>query len=279
MQRKTLWSIATLTVIGLTSSAHAIIAPYGSLKKPKGGTIAWVNGASAVPIGQNLLLTAGHVDAKPGNRVKIGRRTYFIEDVIDHPSRGVDLSLLRINRNIRTWYDIAEPVESGDRVIIGGNGALTYKKGNLFVWSGKQKQLWGENIIESTRGNKLRVRLDERILDADGDFAKHNKALEHEAIVSGGDSGGGFFVEQDGELKLAGITVFVTGPKGAARYGSDAYAIDLSAHTKFLTGAVDDLEETGYVGKVGNFVPAPGALALLAPAAFLAGPRRRRPAA
>lgn len=242
--------------------------------------MAWLDGASAVPISENVLLTAKHIGARLGSRVTINDETFLVDRVINHPK--ADLTIVRVKGTLPLWYPWAAQVRKGDRIVIGGTGKLTFIQDDLFVWSSLRAEKWGENEVLSANRKRgvIMVRLDRPKFKKNGDVHPKSQALDHEAIVSGGDSGGGFFIEQGGQLRLVGITIFVTGPRGAARWGSVATALDVSRYADFINDAIDAFEDSPITfGAADELIPVhapgPGAVALAIPAACMCLRRRR----
>lgn len=266
MNRTIIGIVACAGALGLAQSAQAIIAPFGTLKKAADkGHVAWFGGGSAVPIGENLFLTAKHVKGKAGMKIKLGKKTYTVSEVVDHPR--ADLSLVSITSTLSDWHNITFDAKKGDTVTLGGMGVMGERSTkSLFNWTNKRKEQWGQNSIDKISSKYITFDLD-----------KGGMGVPYEAIVTPGDSGSGVFLaNEDGGLDLAAITVAVSGPKDASTFGSVGYAVNLKTYKKFITSAAASV---GYDGVIGGVevtpVPAPG-VACLGGVLAIGALRRRR---
>lgn len=205
--------LAAPAVVATTSKAQ--VAPSAS----DWSGVGQMGGASAVAIGPHLVLTAAHVAATD---FLLGGVTYHMTSTEYAPNvkkSAVDLRMVTVAEALPTWYLLANSVKKGAKVTMvgfGGAGVVNAAGDGYVIESGGKHT--GTNTIasqETTSGQGPTIR------------AALKKAGD--AVLAGGDSGGGWFVNG----QLVGISDFTyTNSKKTKAYA-------FSKKGDFGSGAVD----------------------------------------
>lgn len=149
------------------------------------------------------------------------------------PEAGLpDLPILPIAR---------EALRPGEEVLVVGFGRGREKviefelDGRIefgFTWTAKGQKRWGTNRIESNFEILNQGSYSTRALTFRFDEPLSPQATRYETHAAVGDSGGGVFVERDGQWQLAGLMISVAGdarmPGSSTLYGDLTYAADLT---------------------------------------------------
>lgn len=217
--------------------------------------------ASAVLVAPGWLLTAGHeVEAVSGEpkrlQAVVGADRYRVVEAVVHPDyetgilgHGVDLALLRLERPVA---DIAAAARYRGR---GERGRTGISVGFGVAGSGSRvitdpepagTKRAGTNTVDRIGGEIDGRTLPDDFLIADFDDPERRvgnrtgagEPLPLEYLPLGGDSGGGLYLEQDGEMRLAGIvsgsTIQVHDDLDHGLYGSLIYWVRLSDHGAWI---------------------------------------------
>ncbi len=174
----------------------------------------WV-GFSGTPVGTNWFLTAKHVGGRVGDAL-----------ILDGVSHITTASFADPNTDLRLWrvctpFDSFAPLHAGSNeagrvgVLLGrglGRGSeMVLTNGDQLElrgwrWGGAGGVLrWGLNRISGYEDyNEQKSALLRGTFDENGGA--------DEAMLTGGDSGGGVFVQRAGRWELAGIALAVDGP-------------------------------------------------------------------
>jgi len=206
------------------------------------------DGPTVIYLGNGYALTARHV----------GMGEIFLDGEIFEPERGSKRTILNKNgtaadamvfsledeRPFPDWPVVpiaTEPPRDGEDVVLIGFGRerarvdeLEDDQGPLFSfrWTDRGAKRWATNRISSTFDVLAQGKMTSRafVLRFDEPYSQH--ATRYEAQAAVGDSGGGVFVERDGEWQLLGLMVSVSGvrnaPRSGAVYGDRTYVVDLS---------------------------------------------------
>jgi len=218
---------------------HPSADPPTLLSTPANDVIArWQSSATAVAISPAHVLLTQHQGSSVGASVRIGGVVYTVAEInVVHdsstPSNNLDLRVARlVNANgspahLLSYYDIyAGSAESGKTMVIGGfgegRGANIYATtGNPntvvgYEWDGVQGfnrvQRWGANVVTGTLDD---VQVFNNTYQNDALVAYFNSSSAGtyaEATLANGDSGGGWFVFDNGQWKLAGLSQGVQNP-------------------------------------------------------------------
>ena len=169
----------------------------------------WGTNASCVVIGPNVIITTCHqngYEASSTSPVVINGTTYTVKDVYVPPS-GSDIRICTLNdANFSDYVGIYDSTqELGKLFVIGGygrgRGANLYTDGTVYgyQWASEANTTlrWGENKIRTVYSTYL-------YLDFDG--PQSSNATQYECTVAEYDSGCGWFLNDNGQWKLIGIT-------------------------------------------------------------------------
>lgn len=226
----------TLGCVLVPFAAHSVVATT-SQTAPGAVDSTWryvgsMNGASAVAIGANLVLTAGHVGA---GDFFLGDVRYRMASTALAPKIGknaTDLRIVRLADVLPGWYDIGASLKTGVAVTMVGYGGTGVVNANVTGYalrtSGARRA--GANIVSSKETTNGRGPTMRALLDKAG-----------EAALAGGDSGGGWFSGG----KLVGVSSF-TYTKNSSK---PAYGFAKKAY--FGSGAIDLTNRT-----IGNWITA-----------------------
>lgn len=182
--------------------------------------------ASGTLISTEWVLTAGHVVDDPlatNFQFTVGGQSYGASEVIIHPDwngniqSGSDLALVRLDQSIDTVS--AAQLYSGNQEVgltttVVGFGKTGDGFSGSYLAAGEKRA--GQNLIG---GLGDVVGYSSQSLMADFDFpdpAATGKgiSLDLEYLAAPGDSGGGWFIEDQGTTYLAGVTSFGYAPDG-----------------------------------------------------------------
>jgi len=170
----------------------------------------WGNG-SGTPISPHHFITAKHFDVGSSPFIFNGS-TYHRTATADDP--GSDLRIVTVSETFPTWAPLyAGSDEVGKEMVIYGRGYTRGVEETLdgtpkgWRWSsaGKGTRRWGTNVVSGLidSGGIEDVALAAAF---DADESKPN-----EAIGAAWDSGGGVFITEGSDWKLAGVTWAVSG--------------------------------------------------------------------
>jgi len=243
---------------------------------------------SGVLIGSDWVLTAGHIAFAKGSTATfaIGGTNYAVSSSITHPdysfgSLASDLGLVRLANPV-TGIPVVRTHQFTDSLLPTGLEAVWVGYGftgtGLDGASPPLELRAFTNVIDGFGPDFEDLFPSSFVADFDRPDGSTNAvgsttaATRLEGNVAPGDSGGGVFVEIDGEYRLIGINSYTATldsfPAGSnSRYGALSGATNLQGFHAWIAA------ETGILP-----VPEPTTLLLLAPGLALAM-RRRRPAA
>ena len=206
------------------------------------------DGPTMVYLGNGHVLTARHV----------GMGEVILDGRIYEPARGTNRTILNTNGNAAdamvfeldevppppSWATIPiaeEPPREGEDVLMIGFGRERLRvdefdadgrSGFSFRWTAKGRKRWATNRITSHFDVISQGNLTSRAFAMRFDEPYSRRSTRYEAQAAVGDSGGGVFVERDGEWQLLGLMISVSGvrnaPKSGAVYGDRTFVVDLS---------------------------------------------------
>lgn len=190
-------------------AAHNTSPPTGELA---GSGWQWQGdwqGFAGTPIAINFFVTAKHLPGKVGDPFRLDGGNY--RTVAAFPDPASDLVLWKICGSFASHAPLVEagPLV-GERCVVFGRGMTRGSEVTVtnemdttvagWQWAPADGRLrWGSNTLSAAGEQYV-----EAAFDAD--------SAADEATVAGGDSGGGLFVQQAGEWRLAGIHAAVDGP-------------------------------------------------------------------
>ncbi len=247
-------------------AAHAIMDSTSTVNPGLADTTySWVghmSNASAVAIGAHTILTAGHVTA--GDFVLDGV-SYHMLSSAKAPNVGgsaVDLRIVQVEDVLPGWYDLGTKVANKSTItMVGyGNGGVVNAAGTGYKISGFGIRHAGDNQITKHTTIKGQGPVLISMLDHAGD-----------AVVAGGDSGGGWF--SDG--KLVGISDFNLsndpsrpsfGWAGGTYFGSGAIDLTNKSIASWVNNQIDlgdQIADSPSDGGNVQTAPEPGTWAVL----------------
>jgi hypothetical protein len=196
----------------------------------------WANGFSGTPIASKYFISAAHFGGGVGQNIWFGNKNHLVTQMWDDPS--TDLRVYKISDTFTTYAPIYTGTsETGKRAMIFGRGTTRssdVKVGTTnhgWKWGTQDKvRSWGENTVAGVTnfgggiGNTLR-------------FTFNKNALYNEGAPSGGDSGGGVFINDGGKWKLAGLNYLVDGPFSMTSGGASFNATLFDKGGIYQTGA------------------------------------------
>jgi hypothetical protein len=171
-------------------------------------------------ISPHHFITAGHVGGQTGNTFTFQGANYTAIQSFDDPAS--DLRIWQISGTFPEYAPLYRADnEVGSELVVFGRGAsrgaevLVNGQAHGWYWGGSgAQQRWGVNQVSSIYAGE--PGLGELLA------ANFNAGMgPNEAHLSGGDSGGGLFIQDGGVWKLAGINYGVDGPFSFSG-GSDA---------------------------------------------------------
>ncbi len=199
-------------------------------------SVGVVHGLSGVYLGNGWVLTANHVGQ---GSMEFGGITYPVipgswRRLVGDLSNPPDLALLRMvgDPGLPVAALATTTPPAGSNVVMIGNGlsrgrALSWGGNDGWHWTAPTVKRWGRNRVSSTGAVVLDTESIILTFDPPGPIA-----VNDEAHVAVGDSGGGLFWKSGGTWYLAG-TLFVSlttngQPSNVSLYGNGTAAADIS---------------------------------------------------
>ena len=200
--------------------------------RPDPNVVGWWDiNASFVVVAPNWIITTRHQNTSP-SAVTIAGVSYtchykdeWTGGPAEKPPGGADIRLVRLttadggNPNLANYASpYADTNENGLPVVIGGYGkgrGSSLVDGNNvlygYTWSGSdnQTQRWGQNKVDGW-GTGKGAGYTSYVIEAYFDGNDVPDAQQYEAAVAEWDSGGGWFIEDGGVWKTAGLSRAVT---------------------------------------------------------------------
>jgi hypothetical protein len=237
-------TLAMLTTLAASTAQAVIItnpilgrntsAPTGALENSGWQWQGTYGGFLGTPIAQNWFITAQHVGS--ASQLTLNGTNHPVVETVN--ISGTDLKLHRVSTPFSSWAQIFNPSTDGplllqDTLTVFGRGtqrgtAIT----NGWNWGPDDGvKSWGTNthdsVLFTSIGRMLRSDFDNTGLD------------DNQATVSGGDSGGGVFVQKNGQWRLIGINYGVQKFYASASSGSrlNAAIYDARGYYRYLGDA------------------------------------------
>ena len=214
--------IAVLALLHAAAPTQAIILhPDGEpnlatwMDRPADNVVGrWGSNASCVAVSRNCVVTTRHQGGGISTSVRIAGVTYSIARIWNHPTS--DLRLVRLfGANLAEFVDpYTKTDEAAKQVVIGGwgvgNGPSLETGGIVYGYQ------WGDSASRALRFATNRI--DNAVSDsnmppyisdvvvADFDDPARNFPTNYECIPAVHDSGGGWFIKDNGTWKLAALS-------------------------------------------------------------------------
>jgi len=216
-----LW-IGVLVVLHGTTPAQAIILHPGAepnlvtwTDRPADDVVGrWGSNASCVAIARNCVVTTRHQGGGASTSVRIAGVTYSIAQIWNHPT--ADLRLVRLyGANLAEFVDpYAKTDESSKEAVIGGYGVgngLSLETGGIvygYEWgdSASRTLRFATNRIENPVSDSNMPPYISDIVVADFDDPARDFPTTYECIPAVHDSGGGWFINDNGTWKLSALS-------------------------------------------------------------------------
>ncbi len=168
----------------------------------------WRTNASCVAIAPNYIITTKHQGGTLATPVVIGGVTYSIDKIWPHPT--ADFRVVKLHSaNLKSYVDMyTEPNEIGQPIVIGGFGKRRNEEyTNYYTWTTETNNinsplLFGTNQVDNV-GFVDTDTYDSEILVAH--FNSPSASL-YECTIAEFDSGGGWFIKDNSEWKVAGLS-------------------------------------------------------------------------
>jgi len=183
---------------------------------------AWGTNASCVVIAPNFIITTCHQGG--AGTVNIGNETYLVAQDIRHGTADVRVSRITnpdgSNADLDTWaelYTSTDEVSQGQPFLLGGFGKsrnaplVTDHIVYGYTWTTESAVgntlRWGTNRIDDTDAKLDKAGRYSQVLIADFDDldAAHGEPTAFEAALAEFDSGGGWFLPDGDQWRLAGL--------------------------------------------------------------------------
>ncbi len=266
--RKTLYMSAIS--LCLASQATAIVLhpsddPPTGLSTPADSVVGrWANGASAVAIASDFIITTRHQGGGIGTTVTFGGNAYTVAEIFNHPT--ADLRVVRIETpggapaGLTDFVGIySQTDEVGQVAVLGGFGegrGADVSNGLVNVgyeWAGfASRQLrWGANLINGSGLATIDPLTSGGGFTSDvlrATFEDELSGVNAEASLAFGDSGGGWFLLDGGQWKVAGLSRAVQNTNEAIYSPPEL---------------LDSVRLSSYVGFINSIVPEPTTAGML----------------
>jgi hypothetical protein len=218
-----------------------------------------VNGAgkTLTAVDPYWLVSSRHSPLSAGQTFTTDGTTYTIQEVVANPD-GADLSLIRVDHALPVWYELyAGSVSTGganqtEVLLIGtghagsvtdiNNNPLNPYDSYTYDETTTRQRRWGTNNIDAT----------ESASSAYGthDTLRANFILDdttYEAGTADHDSGGGWFVDDDGTWRLVGVTWAIGGVEPNPPY-EVSYAVDVRSYSTWVNQTIPEPATVSLLG-------------------------------
>ena len=250
---KSLTLVAAAATLSAASSASALVLHSGDAvaSSPVDAVVGrWASNASVVAVSSTHIITTRHQGFGLGTIVKINGVDYVAAEITNEPTNA-DLRVVRIETlggDAAGLTDFVSIYAGTDEVsqthVLGGFGD---GRGNDIIvgpdlvgydWDGTQgTQRWGANVVT---GSDDDVAIGSRTNDVlFATFEGPGDGIAGEATIADGDSGGGWFINDGGEWKVAALNQTVENINDAL-FDEKIYGVRLSSYKTFIDGAVPE---------------------------------------
>jgi hypothetical protein len=241
---------------------HPEHEPNEGFSRPAGAVVGrWSNNASCVAISPNYVVTVRHANGGVGSRVYFQGIEYIVREVWNEPTddgAAADLRICRIEKlngspaNLNDYVELyTSRDEIGTPIVVSGYGkgrgsGIPDERNPVgYLWSGSanQMQRWGQNQIEDIATVQSGSYQSSVLVDYFDLPGISGSQTEFEAAAAEWDSGGGWFIYQDNQWKLAGLSSYVLTLNSSRFNPKDwNYAIRISSYADWIGTNVNEPE-------------------------------------
>lgn len=220
--------MATLLLLQVWPAFGIVLHPDGEpnlatwTERPDANVVGrWSSNASFVVISPNWIITTRHQNTSPAT-VTINGTSYtctYKTEWTGGPTGNADIRLMRLTKsdgNDAGLVHYAKPYEgvdeTGKNIVIGGygdgRGANLVRNNKVYgyQWDGSANtiQRWCQNIVDGNGIGGGTYTSD--VIEADFDGIGDDTWTAYEGIIADHDSGGGWFIYDNNEWKVAGLS-------------------------------------------------------------------------
>ena len=311
IRRKSAWIGGAVALLTAGHASAGTIVDGGNLTEYESlahqseydsvGLMSWGGGlASGVYLGDGWVLTAAHVaESSPDLNFELGGNSYQSEEIYLHDgwsgdaATGNDIALVKLTQDVvgveaARLYDGPVTEDLSDTLIgaeatFVGYGRTGDGVNGAYINAGNKHA--GQNVIDAFGGDHPLLRdfsdhiffadFDDPNAVSDGYSWSDDLTLALEYMIAPGDSGGGVFIEEDGETFLVGVNSFLLAHDSVtdSDYGDVAGLTHVPAFTDWISAITGLGLSTDSLNPI---VPEPGTLVLLAGLGWLPFRRPRR---
>jgi len=256
--------------VGISAPAYAIVEGLEDTSEFDNPSSDWygmsldgigkVGGGSAVAIGNRWFLTVRHFAIGVGYQISLSDGSlYTVTETYNAPipdgqTYAPDLRIVRVAEETDYWHDLhgGSLTPNAPAVMAGtGYSGTVDPVGDTFNWSYGTPRTWrwGTNSIDGTVSKQVTTgygTFRSTCLKMEFDYGE----TDYEAGFGNGDSGGGTFVYEDGQWKLAGINAYtdLLGAPAPPPYDV-SYAVSVPVYADWVRTIVPDgdLDDSGTV--------------------------------
>ena len=203
----------------------------------------WGSNASCVAVSSNCVITTRHQGGGINTPVEIGGNTYIVTEIWNHSTADLRVAKL-YGANLTSFVGLYEYTnETNKEIVMGGygkgRGILLDSYGYTWSGSSNQTQRWGQNKVNGTgNAEDIAGRISDVIIaDFNGPGVQ-----PYEAAMAEWDSGGGWFIYDGNEWKVAGLSRGVTDNSGESWFNppDSLDAVRVSSYTAWILGTIPD---------------------------------------
>ncbi len=222
----------------------------------------WGHNASCVVVDPNFVITTRHQNGGTGTGITIAGKSYVAAEVFSHPV--ADLRVVRVTRpdglpaNLREFVDVYSGTSERNRTaVLGGYGKIRGQAlytpdmvpyGYRWTSNADAALLWGANVVDFYTYRIPFTSYNSKGIRADYDYVGEDGYVPFEAAPAEWDSGGGWFINDDGRWKVIGLTAAVEhggetwfrDPVTGAPEGDDLHAVRVGQYAEWIQQVISE---------------------------------------